>query len=138
MTFSRMSRLGALVVGALALGASPAFAHDCVNLSKNGSSPTVIIGTGCGAGGSDTLTVKQGVQSRIDKFGLDANGEPNFNFHGPLGLDFNCDGTADVVTYEPGQGTDGVIPAAEKTGGQNRANCKGLMNFESAAVNGCL
>jgi hypothetical protein len=136
MTPSRILRLAGLVAAISVLTAAPALAHDCVNTSKNPSSPTVVLGVGPGC--ENTLSVKQGVQQRIDKFGLDENGEPNFQFHGPLGLDFDCDGVADVISYEPGGGTGGVIPAAEKDGGRNRENCRGMTNFDTAFANGCV
>jgi hypothetical protein len=135
---SKVLRFGLLVGAATVLAATPAYAHDCVNSSKNPTSPTVIVGVECAPDGSDVLTVKQGVQQRVEKFGLDENGDPLFNFHGPIGLDFNCDGTADIITYEPGGGTDGVIPAAHNADGQNRENCTGMTDFDDAFENGCV
>jgi hypothetical protein len=136
MIVSRLLRVVAFVGAASILWAAPAAAFDCVNSSKNPSSPTVIVGAGTGC--EDELIVKTGIEQRIDNFGLDENGEPNFQFHGPIGLDFDCDGAADIITYEPGGGTNGVIPAAEKADGQNRQNCTGLTNFETAFDNGCV
>jgi hypothetical protein len=135
MRFKHVVRVGAVAGAAVLMHAGPAFAHDCVNLSKNPASPTVTFGAGDGCG--DALSAKNGVQNRIDKFGFDAEGNPNFQFHGPIGLDFNCDGAADAVTYEPG-GDKGVIPAAHGANGSNRVNCKGLMAFEDAVANGCI
>lgn len=125
-----------LLAGAVVLGAAaPAFAHDCVNLSKNPSSAKAVI---CADTGAVTYA-KQGVQQRIDKFGLDpVTGEPNFPYAGPVGIDFNCDGIADLMSYQPGQGTGGVVPAAEGSSGKNVNNCKGISNFETAAAAGCI
>ena len=125
-----------LFAGVVVLGAAaPAFAHDCVNLSKNPASAKATICADTGA----VTAAKQGVQNQIDKYGLDpVTMEPNFNYAGPVGLDFNCDGIADAMTYDPGQGTGGVIPAAEKSSGNNVQNCKGISNFETASAAGCL
>jgi len=125
-----------LFAGVVVLGAAaPAFAHDCVNLSKNPASAKVVI---CGDTGAVT-SASNGVQQRIDKFGLDpATNEPNVPFAGPVGIDFNCDGIPEAISYSPGQGTGGVIPAAEKSSGNNVQNCKGISNFETASAAGCL
>lgn len=125
-----------LLAGAVVLGAAtPAFAHDCVNLSKNPSSAKAVI---CAETGAVT-SAKTGVQNRIDKFGLDpTTGEPNFPYAGPVGIDFNCDGIAEIMSYEPGRGTGGVIPAAERSNGKNVNNCKGISNFETAGATGCI
>lgn len=104
--------------------------------SKNTASPTVVIGAGP-ACDETVMSAKNGIVQRVEKFGFDADGNPNFPFAGPIGLDFNCDGTADVVTWNPGRGTGGVIPGAENGKGQNRANCTGVMDFEAALQNGC-
>jgi hypothetical protein len=127
---------GPLLTGAIVLGlAAPAFAHDCVNLSKNPASAKAVI---CADTGAVTYA-NTGVQNRIDKFGIDpVTGEPNFVYAGPIGIDLNCDGIADVMSYQPGQGTGGVVPAAEGSNGKNVANCKGISNFETASAAGCL
>jgi hypothetical protein len=132
--------LGSLFAVALVLGvAAPAFAHDCVNLSKNTASPTVVIGAGGTACADQPTSAKQGIVQRINNFGFDQDGNPNFQFHGPTGLDTNCDGVADFVSYSPGQGTGGVVPGAENGKGVNAsANCKGLTNYETAVADGCL
>lgn len=131
---------GALLAVALIVGgAAPAFAHDCVNLSKNTSSPTVSFGVGTTC--QDQLipdSIKTGLAQRIDKFGFDQNGDPNFPFHGPTGIDSNCDGVVDATSYSPGNGTGGVIPAAEVANGRNGTLCKGISNFETAVENGCI
>jgi hypothetical protein len=123
-----------MFTAALVLGvAAPAFAHDCVNLSKNPSSAGVVIGPGCNPDGSDQITIlSNGVQQRVNNFGF------TFTYTGPVGIDLNCDGTADVMSYSPGQGTGGVVPGAVNGQGQNRANCKGVTDFEDAIADGCL
>ena len=126
-----------IAVGSVLGAAAPAFAHDCVNLSKNPASPTVVIGAD-GPCEDDVTNAKQGIVQRVEKFGFDQNGDPNFHFAGPVGLDFDCNGTADVLSYQPGQGTGGVVPGAENGKGKNAANCKGLTNFETALDNECI
>jgi hypothetical protein len=126
-------------VGLVLSVAAPAFAHDCVNLSRNINSVGVVVGPGCNPDGTDSITViSNGVAQRVDKFGLNPDGTPNFNFHGPLGLDFNCDGTPDLATYEPGGGTGGVVQGAVHGQGQNRVNCKGVTDIEDAFADGCI
>ena len=137
MIRNRAIRVGVLA-SALVMMPATAFAHFCVNESANNSSPTVTFGVECAPDGSDVLDVKEGIQQRIDKFGLNEDDEPLFQFHGPIGLDFDCDGVADVITYEPGSGADFVIPAAIKADGENRPMCKGMTNFEQAFQNGCI
>ena len=118
---------------AVALSAGPAFAHDCVNLSKNTSSVGVIVGTEDSPCPNEVIITSNGLQQRLDKFGFDG-----VNFTGPMGIDVNCDGIVDVTSYSPGGGTQGVIPAAEKGQGQNRALCKGLTNVETAIADDCV
>ena len=102
-------------------------------LSKNPSSAGVVIGPGCNPDGSDQITIlSNGVQQRVNNFGF------TFTYTGPVGIDLNCDGTADVMSYSPGQGTGGVVPGAVNGQGQNRANCKGVTDFEDAIADGCL
>ncbi len=118
--------------GVLAMSAT-AFAHDCVNLSKNPDSVAFVIGFGCGPLGTDAFTVtKAGLQNQVDRVGFD-----NVKFTGPIGIDIDCDGAPDTTSYEPGRGTDGVIPGAELKNGKNAATCKGLTNVETAFANGC-
>ena len=137
----RLDRVRKILFGAgiaafaVAFSAGPAFAHDCVNLSKNPASAKATI---CASTGAVTAA-NNGVQNRIDRVGLDpVTNEPLFPYAGPVGLDFDCDGTADAMTYDPGQGTGGVIPGAENSSGKNVQNCKGISNFETASAAGCL
>jgi hypothetical protein len=119
---------------ALVLGvAAPAFAHDCVNLSKNLSSIPVVVGPECNPDGSDQITIlSNGLVQRVNNFGF------TFTYTGPVGIDINCDGTADLASYSPGQGTGGVVQGAEHGEGQNRAICKGVTDVEDAFADGCL
>ncbi|MFN8025828.1 MAG: hypothetical protein U0W40_05550 [Acidimicrobiia bacterium] len=124
LTFTALAAVG-LVVGM----AGPALAHDCVNLSINPNAVQVVIGVGeeC----ADTVTlVKNGIVQHLTHAQVQS-------FHGPLGIDLDCDGKADVVSYEPGQGTDGVVPGAENPNAKNVAQCKGVTNFETAGDAGC-
>ena len=125
---------GSMFAAALVLGAAaPAFAHDCVNLSKNPGSANVIIGPGCNPDGSDQITIlSNGVQQRVNNFGF------TFTYTGPVGIDINCDGIIDFMSYSPGQGTGGVVQGAVHGQGQNRVDCKGVTDFEDAVADGCI
>jgi hypothetical protein len=125
---------GSIFTAALVLGvAAPAFAHDCVNLSKNLSSVSVVVGPDCNGPGQDQITIlSNGLAQRVNNFGF------TFTYTGPVGIDVNCDGTADFASYSPGQGTDGVVPGAEHGQGENRAICKGVTDVEDAFADGCL
>jgi hypothetical protein len=109
---------------------------DALTLSADKSSPTVIAGVGEDC--LDEHTVKRGIEQRIERFGFDEFGEPNFQLHGPIGIDLDCDGVADVVTYQPGQGTDGVVPAAHRSDGANRERCRGMVDVAAAIEHGCV
>ena len=126
-----MKKLFLPILGALGLVvglAGPAFAHDCVNLSMNPKAVQVVINV-CSP--DDPIFIGNGVVQHLTHAQV-------ANFHGPVGIDVNCDNIADVISYEPGQGTGGVIPGAENPNKQNIAQCKGMTNFDAAADAGCL
>ena len=118
-----LGAIGVAVIGMMTMTGS-AFAHDCTNASKDAHNP------GAGVQGIfDTNTgtfewLSTGLQQRVDSGLVDLN--TGAGFHGLIGLDFNSDGVADVVTYLVG-------PASElpQTAQNNGSPCHGVTSLDT-------
>ncbi|RZU74967.1 hypothetical protein EV384_3471 [Micromonospora kangleipakensis] len=108
------------VTTALLAAAGPAWAHECVNASKNAAAGVqVVIDVNTGK----IVWLSNGLQQRADQ-GL-VNLETGEGFSGLLGLDLNSDGTADVSTFIVGPNME--LPEQAQFNGPA---CHGITNVE--------
>ena len=104
---------------AMVLTASTAYAHECVNASRNGVAGAQLV-----LGMNDTpIYVSTGLQKRADK-GL-VNLETGEGFHGLIGFDVDGDGVGDLATWIVGP--NGEIPTKAQWNGPA---CKGVTNID--------
>lgn len=105
---------------ALLAAAGPAWAHECVNASKNQAAGVqIVIDANTGA----IAWLSNGLQQRIEQ-GL-VNPDNGEGFSGLLGFDLNGDGTADVSTFIVGPNME--IPGQAQFNGPA---CHGITNVE--------
>ena len=113
---SRLGLAGIAAVSSVALAATPALAHECVNASKPVDAGIQVL---LGPTGIEWTTA--GVANRIDQGLIDPDtGE---GFHGLIGFDFDGDGTVDVQTYIVGPDDEIPLPAQF-----NGPSCRGITN----------
>ena len=108
------------VAAAIALGvtAGPAAADHCVNANTNNQGLQVVIDAATG----EPSYLAPGVRRRVERGLIDvATGD---GFAGPLGIDFDGDGTADVVSLQ-------VTPwnAIPEPALVNGATCHGIVDI---------
>lgn len=117
----RRLALGSVAVSAALLAASgPAWAHECMNASKNQAAGVqVVIDVNTGG----IVWLSNGLQQRIDQ-GL-VNPDTGEGFSGLLGLDLNGDGVADVSTFIVGPNAE--IPDEAQFHG---SACHGVVPIE--------
>ncbi len=105
---------------ALLAAAGPAWAHECVNASKNQSAGVqIVIDVNTGS----IVWLSIGLQQRIEQ-GL-VNPETGDGFSGLMGFDLNGDGTADVSTFIAGPNMK--LPEQAQFNGPA---CHGITNVE--------
>ncbi|HEX5994951.1 MAG TPA: hypothetical protein VFY84_07410 [Jiangellales bacterium] len=115
-----------LVLGSIAAttgllaAAGPAWAHECVNASKNQSAGVQIVIDG---NTGEIVWLSNGLQERIEQ-GL-VNPLTGEGFSGLIGFDLNGDGTADVSTFIVGSNME--LPAQAQFNGPA---CHGITNVE--------
>jgi len=117
-------RLGtAAAVGAFALlvGAGPAFAHECVNASKQNQAAGVQIVIDANTG--EAVWVSNGLAHRIDQGLIDP--DTGAGFSGLVGFDLDGDAVADVSTFIVGPEME--IPEQAQFNGPA---CHGITNIE--------
>lgn len=107
--------LGIAVVGPVAL-AGAAFADHCTNIERDQHDPSkgvqVVIDASTEEGAIEWANA--GVMNRVENGLIDpATGE---GFHGLVGLDFDGDGTVDVMTYIVGPDGDALPETAIDNG----------------------
>lgn len=121
MFVRRTATVAAATVGILAVGSGTAFAHQCINISKNPSAGVQLVfdeTTG------EVAWISKGLQQRIEQGLVDF--ETGEGFSGLIGFDVDGDGKADAATYI--LGPTGEIPQQAQWNG---AECKGMVNFEA-------
>jgi hypothetical protein len=113
---SRLGLAGIAVVSSVALAATPALAHECVNASKPADAGIQVL---LGPTGIEWTT--RGVATRIEQGLIDPDtGE---GFHGLIGFDFDGDGVVDFQTYIVGPDDEIPLPAQF-----NGPSCHGITN----------
>jgi hypothetical protein len=113
----KLAALAATSLGAVALMATPAFAHECVNASKpQRAGAQVILDAN-----DNPIEFKKGVEKRLEKGLIDP--ETGEGLHGIIGFDVG-DGTI-VSTYIVGP-TGEIPPQAQENG----PACRGITNIE--------
>lgn len=113
---SRLGLAGIAAVSSVALAATPALAHECVNASKPADAGIQIL-----LGPTGIAWTTAGVATRIDQGLIDPDtGE---GFHGLVGFDFDGDGGVDFQTYIVGPDDEIPLPAQF-----NGPSCRGITN----------
>jgi hypothetical protein len=113
--------LGSVVATTVLLATeASAWAHECVNASKNESAGVQIV---IDANTGSIVWLSTGLQQRIEQGVVDP--DTGDGFSGLLGFDLNGDGTADVSTFIVGPNVE--IPEQAQFNGPA---CHGITNVE--------
>jgi hypothetical protein len=105
---------------AMVFTSSTAFAHECINASRNGTAGAQLV-----LGENDeVLYISTGLQQRIDQGLVDP--ETGEGFHGLVGFDIDGDGVGDLATWIVGPEDELPDPAQ-----WNGPTCKGVTNIEA-------
>lgn len=117
----RLAIVGALTAVMMLGSAGTAFAHICINASKNGNNPSagaqIIFGDD-----DEILHITNGLAKRIEKGLVDP--ETGEGFHGIIAFDVDGDGEADLHTFIVGP--DDAIPAVARDSGPP---CRGITDI---------
>lgn len=104
---------------AMVLTASTAYAHECINASRNGTAGAQLV---LGAN-DEPIYISKGLQKRIDQGLVDF--ETGEGFSGIIGFDIDGDGVGDLATWIVGP--NGEIPLKAQWNGPV---CKGVTNID--------
>ena len=116
--------LGVAVLATLGMGGT-AFADHCTNAQKDAHDPSKGVQVIINATDDSIEWANAGVLNRVNQGLIDpATGE---GFHGLVGLDFDGDGTVDVMTYIVGPDGD----ALPETAIQNGSPDHGIVGIET-------
>jgi len=118
--FRRLLVGSVAAAAALVASAGPAWAHECVNASKNQASGVQVV---IDVNTEEIVWLSHGLQQRIDQGLVDPDtGE---GFSGLIGFDLNGDAVADVSTFIVGPEME--IPEEAQFNGPA---CHGITNIE--------
>jgi hypothetical protein len=104
---------------AMVLTSSAAFAHECINASRNGTAGAQLVLDM----NDQPIYISKGLQNRIDQGLVDF--ETGEGFSGLIGFDLDGDGVGDVATWIVGP--NGEIPSKAQWNGPA---CKGVTNID--------